>query len=224
MTETELFALIRKRISTILSQKQRPVRVAINGIEGTGKTVFTRKLTTNLQTQKIKALHVSIDGFHFDKKIRYRQGKDSAKGYYEDAYDESGFVEKLLLTSQSDHPTITKATHDLDTDKYLHSAPIPIDKHTVILTDGAYLFKSTFREHWDLKIYLKTSFAMALQRGVERDRETLGGHQLAKKKFEERYHAASRRYLQENQPLDLADLVIDNSDCSDLKLLKNRWS
>lgn len=94
MTEKETFETIKESIDSIRKRKTKPIRVAINGIEGTGKTVFAGKLADYLNSEKINSIQVSIDGFHFNKEVRYKQGRDSAKGYYEDSYDELAFVEK----------------------------------------------------------------------------------------------------------------------------------
>ena len=128
--------------------------------------------------------------------------------------DEISFVKKVLK-SQSDIPNITKATHDLKTDE-LMLKPTEIGNETVLITDGAYLFKPNYREHWDLKIYLKTSFEIAMSRGIERDKESLGGFEQTKEKYEKRYHKASQLYIRENKPEKLADIIIDNTDFDDL--------
>lgn len=67
MSEKEVFELVKKNILIILEKKNKPVRVAINGIEGTGKTVFAKRLTDFLISQNFNAIHVSIDGFHFNR-------------------------------------------------------------------------------------------------------------------------------------------------------------
>lgn len=221
MNEKETFELIKKSILLIIKRKNKPVRVAINGVEGTGKTVFAGKLTEYLNSEKIDAIQVSIDGFHFNKEVRYKQGRDSAQGYYEDSYDEISFVEKVLKSSQSEIPNFIKATHDLETDKYLSLKPIEIIKKTVLITDGAYLFKPNYREHWDLKIYLKTSFKIAMKRGIDRDKKSLGGIEQTKEKYLKRYHKASRIYLKENEPEKIADIIIDNTVFDSLKIVKN---
>lgn len=221
MNEKETFKLIKDNILSISERKSKPIRVAINGIEGTGKTVFAKKLTKYLKSENIIAMQISIDGFHFNKEIRYKQGRDSAKGYYEDAYNETAFIEKVLMASQAEIPNITKATHHLETDEYLNLMPIKIDNKTILITDGAYLFKPNYRKHWDLKIYLKTSFEIAMKRGIERDKNSLGGIDLTKEKYEKRYHKSSRIYLKENKPEKIADIIIDNSDFNNLKIVKN---
>lgn len=221
MTEKEIFELIKNRILEIQERKKKPILVAINGIEGTGKTVLAEKMTEYLNSENLNAIQVSIDGFHFNKEVRYKQGRDSAKGYYEDSYDEIAFVEKVLKSSQTEFPNYTIGTHNLESDEYLNLEPIKLKENSILITDGAYLFKPNYRNHWDLKIYLKTSFEIAMKRGIERDKNSLGGIELTKEKYEKRYHKSSRIYLNENEPEKIADIIIDNSDFKNLKIIKN---
>lgn len=221
MTEINLFSILEQVIADLQQKKNRPLRVAINGVEGTGKTVLAEKFTHYLQSQGKAAIHASIDGFHFNKAHRYRQGRDSAMGYYEDSYDELAFVENVLRASQSDEPYYIPATHDLETDEYITLPPVVIPSNAILVTDGAYLFKPNYREHWDLKIYLKTDFETAMQRGVERDAGHLGGIEAARAKFRARYHEASRIYIAKNHPEEIADIVIDNTNFEDLLISRN---
>jgi len=219
MEQAEILSVIENHIRKIATKKTKPIRIAVNGIEGTGKTTFALSLVEYLNAQKLTALHVSIDGFHFNKDVRYKQGRNSAKGYYEDSYDEEAFVKNVLLRSQGSPPEYIEATHDLMTDVYLKLDPKQISEDAIIVTDGCYLFKPIFNDHWDLRIYLKTDFNTALARGVKRDALALGGFDEAKQKFELRYHAASKRYISEVDPEKLADLIIDFSDFENLKIL-----
>lgn len=50
MNETETLELIKNSILSIWEGKSKPIRVAINGIEGTRKTVFAGKLTEYLNS------------------------------------------------------------------------------------------------------------------------------------------------------------------------------
>ena len=218
MKKLEVFQYILEQIEKI--QKDKPIRIAINGIEGTGKTTFAKGLAEYLNQKNINAIHVSIDGFHNNKEIRYRQGRDSARGYYEDSYDEHIFVEKVLIASQSDTPNYTEATHDLASDQYLDLPPIEISHNTILITDGCHLLKPVYRKHWDYKIYLKTDFNTAEKRGVKRETENLGGQEIAQQKFRDRYHAASQIYREENQPESWADLIVDNTNFEDLKIVE----
>ena len=219
MEQFEVFQHILKAVRKAQKIKAKPIRLAINGIEGTGKTTFAYNLVNYLCRKDLIAIHISIDGFHFNKERRYKQGRDSADGYYEDAYDEAAFVKNVLQRSQGDPPEYIEATHDLLTDIYLDLQPIKLADNSVLVTDGCYLFKPVFNDYWDLKIYLKTDFQTALERGVKRDQKALGGYEQAKEKFQLRYHAASKRYISEINPEKLADIVIDNTDFENLNII-----
>ena len=136
---------------------------------------FVEEFVRYLVQSGIQATHVSIDGFHHQKSHRYRQGRDSARGYYEDSYNEEAFAEKVLRASQTDAPHYTSAVHDLETDELLELDSVPLPEKSVIITDGAYLFKPSYLPHWDLKVYLKVPFEVARLRGTQRDAELLGG-------------------------------------------------
>jgi uridine kinase len=211
MKRQEAFEFIKTRTVELTGLKGKPVRLAINGIEGSGKTSFAVELVRYLVQEGIDAIHVSIDGFHRPKQYRYRQGRDSARGYYEDAYDEAAFVEKVLVSSQEQNPHYFSAIHDLDSDEQVQLLPTSLAPNSVLVTDGAYLFKLTYEPYWDLKIYLKVPFELAKERGVNRDMSQLGGRENAENKYAARYHAASQIYIEECKPEAIADIVFDNS-------------
>lgn len=212
MEREEIFEAVRESIQAKQSEKNKPVRVAVNGVEGSGKTTFAIALVEFLVRKGLAAIHISIDGYHHDKGHRYRKGRDSADGYYEEAYQEEAFVEHVLQASQEDPPCYVPAVHDLVTDEHLPIQHKDLDSNAILVVDGAYLLKPVYRNHWDLCIYLHVPFETAQERGVERDKDSLGGEEAAAQKYQSRYHTASQRYLRECQPINYADIVIDNSD------------
>lgn len=220
MKETEIFEILRQRINSIQLTKKTPIRIAVNGIEGAGKTVFSEHFVRFLNSNNFDAKHVSIDGFHYNRQHRYRQGKNSAIGYYQDSYNETAFVEKVLIPSQLQKPYYISAIHSLETDEYIQLEPTYINNDTILVTDGAYLFKPIYVNNWDLKIYLKTSFDIALTRGSERDQLKLEGLKNAKELFMQRYHQSSRMYIEEVNPESIADVIIDVSDFNNLTFIK----
>jgi uridine kinase len=220
MQQEALFRKLSEAIFLVQKQKNKPLRIAINGVEGTGKTTFVSAFCDYLQKKDLEAIHVPIDGFHYNKKHRYQQGRNSARGYYEDSYNEAVFVTKVLVASQKEFPNYTIAAHDLESDAYLDLEPTPIFNKAILLTDGAYLLKPIFLEHWDFKIYLYADFEVAIKRGANRDKEALGGFEAAEEKFIERYHAASKMYIEACQPQEKADWVIDTNDFKNYKVLK----
>ena len=69
-----------------------PVRVAVDGITASGKTTFARAQKRQPSARGRSAAHLSMDGFHNPRAVRHRQGRDSADGYYLDAYDFAAFA------------------------------------------------------------------------------------------------------------------------------------
>lgn len=219
MTENDAFQQLHHSIMT--RQQGTPFRVAINGIQGTGKTVFASKLTHYLQAQSCHAIHISIDGYHHPRAMRYRQGRDSAQGYYDDCYNETAFVDKVLRASQATPASYVPAIFDLATDTALQMAALPLEPEAILIVDGAFLLKPLYRPHWDLVVYLHTDVATARQRGIARDKALLGGEKAAEQKYLKRYHLASELYIRDNAPQNHADYIFDNSDFDDLVVIKS---
>lgn len=222
MQRTDIFIALKEHVQLLSDHKKKPICIGINGIEGAGKTRFAADFVEYLQEQSIHAIHVTIEGFHHVQSWRYRQGRDSARGYYQDAYNDESFIRKVLMTSQESPPHYTPAIHDLASDELLSIPPRALQPDSVLITDGAYLFKPHYIPHWDLKVFLKIPFELAEQRGIDRDSNRLGGVDDAKKKYQSRYHAASRLYINECNPENVADVVIDNSDYENPVLIANR--
>ena len=193
----------------------RPTRVAIDGITAAGKTTFADELADLLRSVGAHVLRVSMDGFHNPRAVRYRQGRSSPAGYYEDAYDFAGLRAWLLdpLGPGGDR-RYRSALRDLATDQPVDQGvgmAVAADDLTLIV-DGSFLQRPELRDAWDIAVFLRCPFAAAERRGVARDAVALGGHAAARQLFRERYHPAQRRYLDEVDPEARADIVVDHRD------------
>ncbi len=78
------------------------VLVAVDGVDGAGKTVFADELARVLQACHVAVLRASIDGFHNPPSIRYARGRASPEGFYLDSYDYDA-VRRLLLDPLGRH-------------------------------------------------------------------------------------------------------------------------
>jgi uridine kinase len=189
-----------------------PLRVGIDGPSGVGKTTFAKDLAGATRTLGRPVVRIDSDGFHHVRAIRYRQGRDSARGYYEDAYD-FGSLRDLVLVPLGPGGSRRFATkvHDLATDAVVREeAEAPED--AVVLFDATFLQHGALRDHWDEVIYLDAPEATAQARGVKRDASALGGADAARLAYESRYTAAFRMYLAEERPAERAGIVIDHAD------------
>lgn len=117
-----------------------------------------------------------MDGFHQPRAIRHRQGRSSADGYYEDAYDVDAIRNVLLdPLGEGGNRRYRKAVIDLSSDTRLVGEPLVARGDAVPIVDGSFLQKPTLQDAWDLVIYLRAGFDAAEDRGARRDAGSLGG-------------------------------------------------
>lgn len=198
------------RVADHLVALGRPLRVAVDGITASGKTTLARELTAAVAARGRSAAHLSMDGFHNPRAIRHRQGRDSADGYYADAYDFQAF-ERLVLEplGPGGDRKYRERIIDLGSDTPIDEPPVVAAEDLVLVVDGSFLQRDL---EWDEVVFVDTPFEIARDRGTRRDTELLGGLEQAERAFDQRYHAAGRRYLDEVGPAADATVVVGNAD------------
>ncbi|MFE9077960.1 nucleoside/nucleotide kinase family protein [Bacillus mobilis] len=193
-----------------------PTRVGVSGITASGKTTFANELAEEMKKLGVPVTRATIDDFHHPRAIRYARGKESARGYYEDAHDYTAFKERLLKPLGPDgnlqYETIS---HNLKTDIPVHNEPLRAQNNMVLIVDGTFLLKKDVSHLFDYKIFVDTDFEIARKRGAKRETEAFGSYEEAEKMFLNRYHAACKMYIDEHNPKECADVVFRNSDFND---------
>ena len=197
-----------------------PLRVGIDGVCGSGKTTFARELAAALTASGRTAIDIDSDGFHHRRSVRYRQGRGSARGYFEDAYDLDSLRE-LVLRPLGPGGTLRYAehVHDLATDEVApRFATAPED--AVVLFGATFIQRGALRDEWDEVLWLDVPEETATARGVARDAEALGGADAAAEAYASRYMAACRIYLGEEDPRARASIVVDHTDPMDPRIVR----
>lgn len=174
---------IKEIIDRILTLKlTHPIRVGVSGITASGKTTFANELAEEIKKRGLPVTRASIDDFHNPRLIRYAQGKESAKGYYEDAHDYTAFKERLLKplgpNGNLQYETIS---HNLITDIPVYNTPIFAQPNMVLIVDGTFLLKKDVAYLFDYKIFVDTNFEIARKRGAKRETEAFGSYKEAEK-------------------------------------------
>ncbi|MEF7654614.1 MULTISPECIES: uridine kinase [Bacillus] len=197
-----------------------PTRVGVSGITASGKTTFANELAEEIKKRGLPVTCASIDDFHNSKVIRYTQGKESARGYYEDAHDYTAFKERLLKplgpNGNLQYETIS---HNLKTDIPVHNEPLMAQPNMVLIVDGTFLLKKDVEYLFDYKIFVDTDFEIARKRGAKRETEVFGSYEEAEKMFLNRYHAACKMYIDEHNPKECADVVFQNTDLANPEVI-----
>ncbi|PEJ39001.1 uridine kinase [Bacillus pseudomycoides] len=213
--------IIREIVERIFMVKlDHPLRVGVSGITASGKTTFANELQKEIHLQGGKAVRTSIDNFHNPRIVRYSQGKESAKGYYEDAHDYKAFAERLLIPlGPGGDMRYDMRSHDLETDMYIEPDPILASKDMVFIIDGTFLLKKELQHLFDYKIFVETDFEIARERGSSREAKNFWNKEKAERMFLQRYHAACHMYIEEHGPKECAEVVLINNDIEAPKVL-----
>ncbi|MEU9128418.1 uridylate kinase [Kitasatospora sp. NPDC048540] len=190
-----------------------PLRVAVDGITAAGKTTLARALAAAVSDRGRAAIHLSMDGFHHPRAHRHRQGRDSAIGYYQDAYDFPAFARHVLVPlGPGGDRRYRSRIIDLSTDRAIDEPPATAPVDAVLVVDGSFLQRGELAGLWDEVVFTDTGFPVARRRGTRRDTELMGSLAQAERAFDNRYHAACRRYLAEADPVAHATIVVGNDD------------
>ncbi|MFD3449747.1 hypothetical protein ACFDTO_34810 [Microbacteriaceae bacterium 4G12] len=216
--------VIREIVDHILTLKlDHPIRVGVSGITASGKTTFANELAEALFHRGQKIIRTSIDDFHNPRAIRYQQGKESAKGYYEDAHDYKSIRERLLIPlGPEGNLHYELKSHDLETDELVSAVPLVASNDAILVVDGTFLFKEELKDLFDYKFFVDTDFDIARKRGSKRETEAFGSYEKAEEMFLSRYHAACHMYIQDYNPKDCADVVVNNNSIDEPIITKNK--
>ena len=195
----------------ILAQKiaslstDRIQRVAIDGVDGAGKTTFADALLPLIENFGRKVIRASVDGFHNSRKIRYRHGK-GPESFFNDSYNYTELIKVLLdpLSPNGDRKYIS-AIFNVDKDEPILSQPKIANGSEILLFDGIFLHRSELRDYWDYSIFLDVAFEKSIPRGAQRG--TGSPDVFAPSNI--RYIEGQKIYLSQCRPQEKATLHVD---------------
>ena len=219
MSEAHASLLARLADAVAGFHPDRRIRIAIDGVDGAGKTTLADALAPLVAARGRPVIRASVDDFHHPQRVRYARGRYSPDGFYLDSYDYDSF-RRLLLDALSPGGSGQYVAKRFD---LAHDTPFDLDPQhaaptAALVVDGIFLHRPELRSCWDLSIFLTVDFNVSLPRGAARGpsfdaidpdspphRRCVGGQ---------------RRYLAECVPEQQADIVIDYNDLQAPVILK----
>jgi len=176
--------------------------IGIDGLGGSGKTMYAYKLQKQLEGSMI--LH--LDEFVHKKEVRYNKNYEEWYCYYHLQWRYDYLIQKLLLplkTGLGVNETIE--VYSRETDRYiLRKIEIPVG--TTVIVEGVFLQRPELRPYFESVIYLELDKETRLKRISDRD-IYMGNRKEIALKYEQRYFPAEEKYLEQCNPLALADVV-----------------
>ena len=165
-------------------------------------------------------IRAGIDGFHNPRELRYRRGADSPEGYFLDSFDYEA-LRTLLLEPLGPRGSrrYRSAIYNYRVDEEVAAPEEEAAPDSVLLFDGVFLLRDELRAFWDFSIFVQSDFAEIIRRAVVRDRELMGGAGAVRERYRKRYVPGQKLYFSRCATQAAADVVVDNTDVSDPKLV-----
>ncbi len=226
-------AVISHAADHIIAQRQPeiPLLVAIDGIDGSGKSTFADELATNLAARPgdHHIVRATIDSFHNPRAERYRRGKGSGAGFYFDSHNLKELRARLLDPFRTGlGAEYTTACFDEPSDQAVDPESKTLAGNEVLLFDGIFACRPELEGYWDYVIHLDGRARVNLGRlGVvmadaPQQPEALVDHVLTWVQRMDRYTSGMAIYLDSDRPTERADLVIDNNDLANPRVVSSR--
>jgi uridine kinase len=182
--------------------------VAVDGVDGSGKTTFAALLAGAYSEQRRPVEVVHLDDFLNPRAVRYRLGRTSPEGYFSDTYDLAAFSAKVLDPLRpGGNRTIVRRAFDYTSDSPVEDSPVVVPEDAVVIVEGMFLHRDELCERWDVSVFLDVPFAVSVSRMAARD----GSHPDPEHPSLYRYVQGQRIYLSRCKPKERATIVIDNS-------------
>lgn len=184
-------------------------RVAIDGVDGAGKTHFADELAKELSGRGTPVVRASVDGFHNPARTRHRRGRNSPEGFYRDSYDYGRFIRLLLDPfGPEGSGNYVQQVYDVRREREVRCPPALAEAGTVLIVDGIFTHRDELVRFWDYTVWLDVPFEVAFPRAAQR----AGLDPDPNAESNRRYVEGQRLYVAECDPRARASLVIDNTD------------
>lgn len=176
----------------------------LDGIGGSGKTLFASNLAARVTSRAVVILHV--DDFFNPPEVRHARGRHSPEGFWLDTYDYNALIENALeplRAGREQYRAAPAAPHSTATEDAL------------VLVEGTFLLRDLLLGYWNSSVYLSVPFAVAAARMAERGTVT----DAIEDPRIDSYFGAQRLYFLQASPWKRASIVVDNTDWTRPQLL-----
>jgi uridine kinase len=137
----------------ILGLDRDCLRIAVDGVDGSGKTSFADRIAVAVRERGRPVVRISLDDFHHVRAVRYRRGRGSPDGFWQDSYNYPRFRRDVLdPLGPGGGRRYRPAAHDVETDAVLDPEPRIAPPASVLIVDGLFLHRDELVEAWDLSV------------------------------------------------------------------------
>ncbi|WP_051353296.1 kinase [Thalassobacillus devorans] len=174
--------------------------VGIDGLSRSGKTTFANELGERLEAENILYRTIHMDDHIVEREKRYDTGQEEWYEYYRLQWNVMGLREELFEKIRN-LSQVTLDFYDKDSDTSQRRT-ITLPENGLIIIEGVFLQRSEWKEYFDYMVYLDCPREKRFLREKEAIRANIS-------KFINRYWKAEEYYIDKEQPIENADMVVD---------------
>jgi uridine kinase len=214
-------AVLQRLVQRAVALGNHRLRVAVDGLTASGKSSFGHELAAQIAAAGRPVLRASLDDFKRPWHERHLYDRTSGAGYYANAFDYAT-LRRVLLDPLAPGGSGVCALCSIDPLTQIdHSATtVQAPADAVLIADGVFAFRAEINDCWDLRIWLDVPIDVSIQRGTRRDGGQ-GPPAAADDVHRNRYLPAGQLYLADHHPIDIADVVIENSDPAAPRIIRS---
>ncbi len=197
-----------------------PVRVGIDGVDASGKTILADELVKPFEVLGRDVIRVSIDRFHNPREVRYRQGRTSPQGYYEDSFNFEAIISQVL-EPLGPHGDLEYRPESFDfvSDSEIICSTQQANIESILIFEGVFLHHPKIVEYWDFTVFVQASFETTIKRAYDRDLHLFETPGQIEKLYSTKYIPGQQIYLETESPDNKANVVFHNDNIENPELL-----
>jgi len=213
MKREDLLATLATQIQALPKATTR--RVAIDGVDGAGKTHLANELAAELTTRGEQVIRASTDNFHNPRHIRHQQSKTPPASFYQNSFNYESLITNLLNPlSPNGTGKYTTKIYDIRTETPTTPTFEQVANEAILIFDGIFAHRKELADFWDYSIWLEVPFTTSIPRVATRG----GLNPDPTHESNHRYVAGQQLYIGQCAPSTKATIRIDNTDLTDPKI------
>jgi len=189
LSDKESVSTIKKRIKFILKEKEYVI-VGIDGMAASGKTTLAERLK-----EQFNALIINMDDFFLQDYQKTDERLSEVDGFIDYERFQEEVIKPLKKKSFSKYHKYNCQTKEMSERKIE-------DKYQVYIIEGAYAFRESFMEMYDIKILKLINKKEQISRISKRNSTHLV------KRFIEEWIPRENRYIKEYDLINSVDIII----------------
>jgi uridine kinase len=192
--------------------------VAVDGIDGSGKSRFAVGLAAACAAQGLRAVVLHVDDFRRPVRFDGLDPAAEAAAYYERYYDFPA-LDDCLSAFLADAAGVRVPRFDGASGRIDGERDLSFDEASVAIIEGVFVLRARLLAGAPL-VVLEVGREEARRRIVERDRARGRSEEEIARRIDRRYFPAHERYRAGLDPALGADVVIDNGDWAKPRVLR----